>query len=142
MTVEREKEKKSMIIVAPSCLKDADGAHTRSDQFSNNMGWDTQRGRISPVDVSGTDILTCSLDNTSGVGDERYPGVTVEGEGEVVPETDYMRNERSQASKKVMMQLLYGTRDLEEGSELGSITAEVGEACQLEERESSFAPAL
>ena len=25
--------KRSMIIVVPSCLKDADGAHTRSDQF-------------------------------------------------------------------------------------------------------------
>jgi hypothetical protein len=36
MAVEREKkerrEKKSMIIVVPSCLKDADGARTRSDQ--------------------------------------------------------------------------------------------------------------
>jgi hypothetical protein len=29
----REREKKSMIIVVPSCLKDADGARTRSDQF-------------------------------------------------------------------------------------------------------------
>jgi hypothetical protein len=29
---EREREKKSMIIVVPSCLKDADGARTRSDQ--------------------------------------------------------------------------------------------------------------
>ena len=42
MTVERKKrkerrekkeEKMSMIIVVPSCLKDADGARTRSDQF-------------------------------------------------------------------------------------------------------------
>ena len=34
MAVEkREKEKKSMIIVVPSCLKDANGARTRSDQF-------------------------------------------------------------------------------------------------------------
>ena len=34
MAVERrrEKEKKSMIIVVPLCLKDADGARTRSDQ--------------------------------------------------------------------------------------------------------------
>ena len=34
MAVEREKEeeKKSMIIVVPSCLKDTDGARTRSDQ--------------------------------------------------------------------------------------------------------------
>ena len=29
------KEKKSMIIVVPSCLKDADGARTRSDQFQH-----------------------------------------------------------------------------------------------------------
>jgi hypothetical protein len=28
----KEGEKKSMIIVVPSCLKDADGARTRSDQ--------------------------------------------------------------------------------------------------------------
>ena len=37
MAVEkREKEeKKSMIIVVPSCLKDADGARTRLDQNSN-----------------------------------------------------------------------------------------------------------
>ena len=42
--------------------------------------------------------------------------------------SDQIRNERSQASKKVMMQPLDGTRDLEEGSELGSITAEVDEA--------------
>jgi hypothetical protein len=35
MAVERRerKEKKSMIIVVPSCLKDADGARTRSDQY-------------------------------------------------------------------------------------------------------------
>jgi hypothetical protein len=32
MAVERRREKKSMIIVVPSCLKDADGARTRSDQ--------------------------------------------------------------------------------------------------------------
>ena len=41
MAVEREKrerekrEKKSMIIVVPSCLKDADGARTCSDQNPN-----------------------------------------------------------------------------------------------------------
>jgi hypothetical protein len=29
---EKEEEKKSMIIVVPSCLKDANGARTRSDQ--------------------------------------------------------------------------------------------------------------
>ena len=46
----------------------------------------------------------------------------------MLPETDLMKHERSQASKKVMMQLLDGTRDMEEGSELGSITAEVDEA--------------
>ena len=34
---ERKKGKKSMIIVVPSCLKDADGARTRSDQdFSSD----------------------------------------------------------------------------------------------------------
>ena len=34
MAVEKKKEeKKSMIIVVPSCLKDADGARTRSDQL-------------------------------------------------------------------------------------------------------------
>jgi hypothetical protein len=32
----RKEEKKSMIIVVPSCLKDADGARTRSDQKSNH----------------------------------------------------------------------------------------------------------
>ena len=34
MAVEKKREKKSMIIVVPSCLKDADGARTRSDQKS------------------------------------------------------------------------------------------------------------
>ena len=40
MAVERKKrkEKKSMIIVVPSCLKDADGARTRSDQNMQNSG--------------------------------------------------------------------------------------------------------
>ena len=96
----------------------------RKRKFSNNMGWDTQRGRISTVDVSGTDRLTCSL----GVGDEQYPGVTVEGEGVVVPKTVYVINEQFQASMKLMTQHLDGTRVLEEGSELGSVAAEVEDA--------------
>ena len=33
----KEEEKKSMIIVIPSCLKDADGARTRSDQNSEEI---------------------------------------------------------------------------------------------------------
>ena len=32
----RKEEKKSMIKVVPSCLKDADGARTRSDQKVND----------------------------------------------------------------------------------------------------------
>jgi hypothetical protein len=40
---EREKEKKSMIIVVPSCMKDADGARTRSDQ--NNESTCTPIGK-------------------------------------------------------------------------------------------------
>jgi hypothetical protein len=32
---DQKEEKKSMIIVVPLCLKDADGARTRSDQFFN-----------------------------------------------------------------------------------------------------------
>ena len=63
------------------------------------------------------------LDNTLGVGDVLCPGVTVEGEG-VVPEIDLMINERSQASNG-RMQLLDGTRILENGFEPGSLTAEV-----------------
>ena len=87
--------------------------------------WETQRSRISPVDISGTDELSCSLDNTLGVGAEQFPGVTVEGVGVVVPG---VINERSQASKKVMTQHLDGTKGLEKGSELGSVAAEVEDA--------------
>ena len=96
----------------------------RKRKFTTNMGWnreDTSRARITSVDTSENE--TYSLDNTLGVGDVLYPGVTMEGEG-VVPGIDLMIHERSQATNR-MMQLLDGTRILENGFEQGSLTAGV-----------------
>ena len=114
----------------------------RKRKFSTNMGWDTQRGRISPVDVSGTDILTCLLDNTLGVGANQIPGVTVEGMGVVVPGAENAIYEQPQATDKVMTQQLDGTSGSMTGPELGPI-AEVGEGQgYYDERESGFCQAL
>ena len=94
----------------------------RKRKFTTNMGWnreETNRARITSVDTSET----YSLDNTLGVGDVLYPGVTMEGEG-VVPGIDLMIHERSQATNR-MMQILDDTRILENGLEQGSLTAGV-----------------
>jgi hypothetical protein len=44
---DQKEEKKSMIIVVPSCLKDADGARTRSDQYKQETCRDIRTVIIS-----------------------------------------------------------------------------------------------
>ena len=126
MEVESRKEQKET-------LRREDEARRakRKRKFLITLSGETQsREKISPVVFSEPEVHTGSFSNYLRVGDMTVPGVTLEGEGVMVPgNIDINIHEQPQDSRLLLKQANESTRGSTTGTELG-LTAEVGRVIQ------------